>query len=375
MSGSESQETPEVAIERFLGELVSAGIDGAVARIEIDGQVVLTRAAGADVDGKRVETSSWFDLASLTKAFVGTLALVLDVRGDLSLRSTVGEVLVGAPGFLAKLPLEDLLRHRSGLKPWLPLYEWVDRDTGVLDCLFRDSTGGGDVPCYSDLGFIFWGLIAEEAVGKPLFGLLQEHVLVPLGAERALAAVPGPRPEVLACCLDNGVEVRLAKELGVSVAEDRATRRGVPQDGNARFLTGIGEMVGHCGLFGSAAGVAALARGWLTDDLLSRERREGALATSDRYAVGWWRFLGAPAAEDPTAPSGAASDTTRRFGPSSFGMIGFTGTSCWVDPSRGLVAVLLAHRQRSDLEMNPWRQRFHRLALSLSDSRSTEKSR
>jgi CubicO group peptidase (beta-lactamase class C family) len=125
--------------------------------------------------------------------------------------------------------------------------------------------------------------------------------------------------------------------------------------------------------------VAALARGWLTEDLLSRDLREKALGTSDRYALGWWRFLVEPASADvdETARGQTAFDGTRtertgseailKLGSSSFGMVGFTGSSCWVDPSRGLVAVLLAHRQQSGLDLGPWRQRFHQLAMSFCD--------
>lgn len=363
-----SDVAPEVVIEDFLRELVAAGVDGAVARIEIDGRPPLTRAAGSDVDGKRVEVSSWFDLASLTKAFVGTLALVLANRGDLDLHLTVGEVLEGTPRWLSDVRLEDLLRHRSGLRPWLPLYEWVGPESRVLDCLFRDSSGGGEVPCYSDLGFILWGLIAEKTLAKPLFQLLHDHVLVPLGSEGLVAASPGPRPQVLACRLDNGVEVRLAGELGVAVAPETATRRGQAQDGNARFLAKGGEVVGHCGLFGSAEGVASLARGWTTEVLLPSDRRERALTSSDRYAIGWWRFLESPTAETALPTNRTPREETKQFSPSSFGMIGFTGCSCWVDPDRGLVAVLVAHRGRSDLDMGPWRQRFHQLAMSFCDS-------
>jgi CubicO group peptidase (beta-lactamase class C family) len=49
---------------------------------------------------------------------------------------------------------------------------------------------------------------------------------------------------------------------------------------------------------------------------------------------------------------------------SSFGHTGFTGTSLWVDPDSGRVAVLLTNRihpQVRDVDFNAVRRRFHEL--------------
>jgi CubicO group peptidase (beta-lactamase class C family) len=51
--------------------------------------------------------------------------------------------------------------------------------------------------------------------------------------------------------------------------------------------------------------------------------------------------------------------------PRAFGMVGFTGGSCWSDPARGLVAVLLTHRRSPTFDLAPWRRRFHRLAVDV----------
>jgi hypothetical protein len=46
-------------------------------------------------------------------------------------------------------------------------------------------------------------------------------------------------------------------------------------------------------------------------------------------------------------------------------MVGFTGGSCWNDPERGLVAVLLTHRTSPAFDLAPWRRRFHRVAVDI----------
>ena len=53
------------------------------------------------------------------------------------------------------------------------------------------------------------------------------------------------------------------------------------------------------------------------------------------------------------------------LGASSYGHTGFTGGSLWIDPEAGRILILLAHRTSVEVDLAPWRRRFHRLALSL----------
>jgi CubicO group peptidase (beta-lactamase class C family) len=52
---------------------------------------------------------------------------------------------------------------------------------------------------------------------------------------------------------------------------------------------------------------------------------------------------------------------------SSFGHTGFTGTSVWIDPGRGLVFVLLTNRihpEVREIAFNEVRRRFHDAAYA-----------
>ena len=84
----------------------------------------------------------------------------------------------------------------------------------------------------------------------------------------------------------------------------------------------------------------------------AQEKVSSALGEGGRYALGWWwrRMRG---------HAGPA------LSPSAFGMVGFTGGSCWLDPERGLIAVLLSHRTSSRFDLAPWRRRFHRVAVDV----------
>ena len=54
---------------------------------------------------------------------------------------------------------------------------------------------------------------------------------------------------------------------------------------------------------------------------------------------------------------------------------GFTGGSIWVDPGRGRILVLLAHRTSADVELAAQRRLFHRLAIDGKKSKWSKKAR
>jgi CubicO group peptidase (beta-lactamase class C family) len=148
--------------------------------------------------------------------------------------------------------------------------------------------------------------------------------------------------------MTNAREVELAAPLGVPIARRGGVEPGRPQDGNARFLGGL---PGHAGLFASADAMWRLAVLWLRPGgLLPAGPVQDALAGRGPYRLGWWSRTAAP---------GAAG----RLGSEAYGHHGFTGGSLWIDPGADLVAVLLAHRSAVDVDLDPWRRRFHRLAL------------
>ena len=322
-----------------------------------EGEVTAAVAASLGPRGE-LRTGAWpreaggalFDAASLTKPFVATLALRLEAAGELSLETPVKDVWPECRGHLAERRLEDLLRHRSGLAAWTPLYRRCRGRRGVERLLASGRLEGAAIPLYSDLGYIAWGIVAERALGVGLERLLRERVLSPLGLQ-SVTARPGSR--ALRCDCDNGREVELAAGQGIRVRHRPPPARGVVQDGNARFLGGL---AGHAGLFLDADAAIGLGRAWLDawlgrpgplDPALVRRalRGRGGLAT------GWARRRVRGAA-------GAA------LSPSSFGHVGFTGTSLWIDPEAGRVHVLLAHRRDPFGNLNRKRREFHALVAA-----------
>ncbi len=330
----------------------------AVALVVAHGRILASGGWGthAPDDGRVPTLDSQFDLASLTKPIVATLALRLDRCGALSSRARIGDLVVDVHPDLARVQVGTLLRHRAGLAAWTPLMVRCRTPSEVLALLLsggRSQEGvallGTRPGTYSDLGYILWGLLAERALDGSLADLVAEHVTRPLGMS-STGPSPGVGDHVVACRLDNGAEVRLAAAQGHRLETETVWRRGMVQDGNARFMGGLG---GHAGLFGSARDLLKLAEAWREpESFLGQDRARRALAGRGPFALGWARRR----VRGSAGPALSAA---------ALGHVGFTGGSVWMDPSTGRTLILLAHRRHSSSDVNRQRRRFHAWASAL----------
>jgi CubicO group peptidase (beta-lactamase class C family) len=120
----------------------------------------------------------------------------------------------------------------------------------------------------------------------------------------------------------------------------------------------LGGAAGQAGLFGTASAVGSVARHLLQvlDGRSGAFRQETVRMFTTRRsdvpgsrALGWDTML-------PTSSCGS------RISPLAFGHTGFTGTSLWIDPERGIYVVLLTNRvhpTRSNLAIQNVRRAFH----------------
>jgi serine-type D-Ala-D-Ala carboxypeptidase len=290
-----------------------------------------------------VDPTYIFDLASLTKPVVALLLARLERAGVLSRAERLGEV-APALGHTASagVSLDLLSAHRAGLEAHVELFvkdaaatqpspaEAIERAASALrpECK-GPAPPAGFAPIYSDLGYILLGAAIEARSGRPLDELVAEQIAAPLGAR--LGSIDRLR------ALDPRLDARVAP------TEDVAWRGGVLQavvhDENAWILAGT-KTAGHAGLFGDAAAVVALGTAVLD---AWRRRDERWLSRRDLEPVLRPRPGGSHAAGFDRK-SGPAPSSGRLFGPETFGHLGFTGTSLWIDPDRELVAALLTNR-------------------------------
>lgn len=338
----------EESLRRFLDGLVAAGAaSSVVAALGTADRVVWEGAAGP------ATVSTRFDFASLTKPFVATLALVLDAEGVVSLDTPIGDVWPEADPRLGRRPLSGLLRHRSGMAAWRPVYHLCRSREDVLALLLDPALLGTRAGTYSDLDYILWGMTAERVTGAPLHELVRSRVLIPLGLSEVEPA-PGDRQDIAESRMDTAKEVLLAARQGLTIPALPPPPPGLPQDGNARFLAGLaggpGHMAGNAGLFGRARDLWALGAEWLAPGrLLKPAAVAAALGGGGSFALGWWR----------RTLRGSAGRTLSR---ASFGHTGFAGGSLWIDPEADRIFVLLSSRADPMDDVNRRRRRFHALA-------------
>lgn len=326
---------PGVSPAAVLGVAVSAR----------DGWRYLIGAAGrrSAAHPEAVDPRTPFDLASVTKPFVACTAARLVRRRVLAWTCELGEILPElADTRASQASLEALLSHRAGLEAHRPLYRpllegrRVDGAQALREAAnaVRAECGGkrpkhGFSPVYSDLGYLLAGAALSRAGGSPLSDLVDGEVSGPLGLDVASSASWRARDPTF---LDRVAPTEVVPFRGGEIT-------GEVHDENAWAVSGL-SISGHAGLFGTARSVLdfgasvidALAGGrvdWLRPEEvepLVRVRPGGTLR----------------AGFDGRAEEGSAAGS--RFGPRSFGHLGFTGTSLWCDPDGRIVSVILTNR-------------------------------
>ncbi|MCA9531587.1 MAG: beta-lactamase family protein [Myxococcales bacterium] len=320
-----------------------------------------------------VRTDTPYDLASLTKPFVATAALRLRAAGRLDLDETLGDTLPetrGAPA--AGASIEALATHRAGLAAWGALYLDLPDPPGsagaqrwmVVHAARRVEARPSEQAVYSDLGYLLLGRMLEVRAGTSLAALVSSEVLGPLGVADAI---------VYPAALPDDAAARLAERAPPTERcgwRGRLLRGEVHDDNCAAF----GGVAGHAGLFGTARSVAAL--GQATLDALDAGSRQGPAAAAEAFLpseLTAWALAERPGGslrfgwDGKSAPSSAGTRTS----PDSFGHLGYTGTSIWCDPARGLVVVLLTNRvfpTRANVKIRGFRPAFHDGILAAFDA-------
>ena len=275
--------------------------------------------------------STFWDLASLTKVVATTPALMLLVeRGRVVLDSPVVRYVpeFNSPGTHA-ITVRHLLTHTSGLRGTLPLKDAPDSATALTMVLTTVPVAPvGTRMVYSDLNAILLGEIVRRVGGLPLDVFDAREVFGPLGIEQQMMFRP-PR--------------RLEKRIVPTGLWRGHAIAGVVNDPNSARLGGV---AGHAGLFATASGLARFAQFMLAEGapILKREtvRQFTQIAVPARRGTSA-RTLGWEAV--PTGEDVSSAGTL--LGPHTYGHTGWTGTSLWIDPDRGLFVLLLTNRSYS----------------------------
>lgn len=290
-----------------------------------------------------------FDIASITKALVGSVLAMQAVDEDLvEWQTPIADIL---PAWRARndppskqASLLQLLNHTSGLPEWREFYLEHPLDPGpkqadrtraaVLDTIAGLPLEGtpGAVHAYSDLGYLLLTKILEILFDAPLRQLADARIFEPLGMSRTTY-----------------VDCRggISAVSDAVVTEDCARRgrvvRGTVHDENTNIIGGVST---HAGVFSTAGDLLTFAR-----HLLAIDRGRSVadpLASPQTLRFAWSDRAGSAVGHHLAGwdtPSGDRSSAGRGFAAGdTVGHLGFTGTSIWIERQHGIISILLTNR-------------------------------
>ena len=342
-------------------EIAAGHIPGAVVLVGAQGGVLYRQAFGARMlqpEQAAMTDDTIFDLASLTKVIATTTTVMQLVdAGRLKLEAPVAKYW---PSFAAHgkaaITIEQLLTHTSGLRADLDMREsW----SGALAARLRVEAerpqyAPGAKFLYSDINFIALAELIERVTGQSFALYAARHIFVPLGMKDT-GFLPAP-----------SLRARVAP---ADVENDRL-RWGEVQDPTARRMGGV---AGHAGLFSTADDLALFAQMLLNGGTLHGTRILSAKSVERMTAphrlpgevlrgLGW----------DIRSPYGGGEETA--FGAGSYGHTGYSGTSLWVDPKRGLYLIILTSRLHPDGkgDVKPLRRNLARLVAAANPMRAAD---
>jgi serine-type D-Ala-D-Ala carboxypeptidase len=346
----DDQDRRFAAAFRLLEDAIAAhAFPAASVAVTHEGKLCVWRSMGRftyATDSPQPEPNTIFDLASLTKVIATTsMAMVLYERGlldlDMPVISIVGEF-AGEDPRRDEVTLRMLLAHSSGLPAYEKLFLRAHTRSELLATAFSTelAVDPGARAEYSDIGFIILGIALERLADESIDRFCQREVFGPLGLTQTT--------------FNPAAELRSAIP---PTADDRSFRhriiQGEVQDENASVLGGV---AGHAGIFSSAYDVARFAHALLQGGRpVFRPETVTLFGTREISPEGTSRALGW---DTPSAPS----QSGRFFSARSFGHLGYTGTSLWIDPERNVSITLLTNRTWPDCSNQAIKQvrpRFH----------------
>jgi len=376
-------------VSQFLQERIDANdFPSAVYLVAEKGEIVFRDALGfAVVEPERIPATidTIYDLASLTKPLVtGLLAAVLIENGlirlDDRLATHSGKFYIGEKKLITLL---NLLTHTSGFCSWLPFYFFTRGKTVPIEQIstiiadMLPTYQPNEKVVYSDLNFLTLQELIQHKYRKTIDEIARTVIFEPLRLSDTYFNPPKDlKPRIAASEKGNEYEKRTCIELGYvePPAEEGKSDNppsafrdeviwGEVHDGNAYFMGGI---AGHAGLFSTAEEVFRIALQFLPNytTLLKPETCE-LFKTNFTPGMNEARSVAFQLAQTPGSAAG------NRMSPQSFGHLGFTGTSLWIDPEKERIFILLTNRTHAHplpfVNINSVRRRFHDLAGELLD--------
>ena len=306
----------------------------------------------------KIDINTIYDIASLTKVVATTPVIMKLIKKKyLHLDHEIYQFYPEFKGeWKDKVTIKHLLTHSSGLKPYEEYFK--NKNIKNSDDIIRDIVSKqnllfepGSEFKYSDLGMILLMDIAEKITGRTFSELVQSWILNPLNMKNSYFNPPVSILDIIPPTeIDDLYRNKIVK--------------GFVHDENAFLMGGVS---GHAGLFSNSYDIAKYAQTMINFGIYNGSRvfnsysikkttkKQNTPYGSD-YALGW---------DTPSIRGNSSAGDF--FSKGSYGHLGFTGTSLWVDPNQKIIIILLTNRTyptRDKLGMHKLRRDFHNEIMS-----------
>ena len=339
-----------------------------------DGKIIYDKCFGHfTYDGEHeVQSDDVYDIASLTKVFATTFAIMkLYDDGKISLETKLSDYFPYLKNTNKKdIRLIEVMTHQAGLTGWIPIYKtmlkndqpdpdifrksidedhtvrvakdmYISKDFNFAICeTVKDSDTIKKKYKYSDLGFYLLPKIVEMVTNMPFEQYLEESFYKPLNL--------------------NHIYYKPLKHIDIDkiapTENDTYFRMQLLQgDVHDQAAALMGGVSGHAGLFANARDLAVMMQ------LLLNEGYANNRQFLSSYTIK--KFTSAPFVDNMNRrgigfdkpevdPSVTYYTPAKQSSMRSFGHTGFTGTFAWADPENGLVVIFLSNRVYPDANNN-----------------------
>lgn len=283
-----------------------------------------------------VENTDMYDLASLTK-IVATTASIMKLydQGKVNLNAHLSKY------FKAfrkppknKITVKELLTHTSGFPPDFPM-SYVKKYKGkkaltraAMEVPLIHKPGKKYV--YSDINFITLGALVKKISGEPLNEFAEQNIFFPMGMRSTMFNPLEHGRWLLTRIPPTEIDTSLRHKL----------IHGVVNDERAYYMGGV---AGHAGLFSSTSDLAAFAQ-----MLLNKGTYRGTRIFKSKTVLLFTKkesdISNRGYGFDLKNPRGF-STAGKLMSNKTYGHLGFTGTSMWIDPVNNIAIIILTNRE------------------------------
>lgn len=308
---------------------------GGVVGVVKNGRLAYCHASGYHTYDKSVEVApnDVYDLASLTKVVATTTSVMKLVdEGKVDLDDRVSEYFPEfSNGEKTEITLQQLLLHTSGLPAFRVYVDSLQTRDEILNAVKNEPliNKPGEKYVYSDLGFILLARIVEQVSGQRIDEYTRRNFYEPLHMESTFF-----NPKSVGASLTERIppteidETYRHKLIHAEVNDERAW-----------YLEGV---AGHAGLFSNIQDLSVYAqlllskgsyagKQYISPEII--EQFTSRQSNINQRGLGFDR-------KSPSGFSTAGSLTSDQ----TFGHLGFTGTSIWIDPANDMAIILLTNR-------------------------------